>query len=164
VAVRCDHSAITSDSKYLDQLSNCQLIDTIFIQMNPVHMLVLQFLRVDFCNILTLLVLPSYLLPSGFPTKIVCAFLVFLVSTTCPAHPPRNRTAVTVVLCDACCSCEGRPIVTDTDLKQVTQCDIHCFVRIVNWLCYMLERYMSANSFVVSCSTNEGGEKCVEKL
>ena len=57
------------------------LLDPILSNINPFHTLI------HFNTILSFaLSLPSGLLPSDFPTKILCVFFIFLILR--PSHPP----------------------------------------------------------------------------
>jgi len=70
---------------YLIQKS--PLLDPILSNINPFHTLISCLFKIYFNIILSLaLSLPSGLLHSGFPTKILYVFLIFLILR--PSHPP----------------------------------------------------------------------------
>jgi hypothetical protein len=59
----------------------------ILSQINPVHTTPSYLCKIQYNIIISLrLGLPSGLLPSGFPTKILHAFLLGSIHATCPAH------------------------------------------------------------------------------
>ena len=61
------------------------LLDPVLNNISPFHILIY------FNNLLSLaLSLPSGLLHSGFPTKILCVFLIFLILRS--SHPPYATT------------------------------------------------------------------------